>query len=301
VVVTASSATLDTTEAFSLSTAVLAASLAFETYSEPKDSRWERGSLGCDVAFKSDSFTAGLYKGVLELTPLGAEELSAPEAGSREGLLTGAASDLYALAAVVEGDAADDTKRIEGRINDGVMSLQRCANLARTSTVWANSNSTANSAGSSNKYSEGCYSWSGDEAHYLHVRDPDTATLVLSLLDEELLGDDLVRAVMLCSDARLVVVCGRSMRLSRMRRETDQVTPTSAPLVWPNQSQSPSAFLPHQRCTPPGHVAQLGLTVDARWVWWCVRSSVRPRCDYGTSWARCATVRWSVRGRGGCR
>jgi hypothetical protein len=211
VVVTASSATLDTTEAFSLSTAVLAASLAFETYSEPKDSRWERGSLGCDVAFKSDSFTAGLYKGVLELTPLGAEELSAPEAGSREGLLTGAASDLYALAAVVEGDAADDTKRIEGRINDGVMSLQRCANLARTSTVWANSNSTANSAGSSNKYSEGCYSWSGDEAHYLHVRDPDTATLALSLLDEELLGDDLVRAVGagLCSHADVCGTCTR--------------------------------------------------------------------------------------------
>ena len=209
-VVAASGGKADTraAEAFSLSTAVLAASLAFETYSEPKDSRWERGSLGCDVAFKSDAFTAGLYKGVLELTPLGAEELSAPETGSREGLLTGGASDLYALAAVVEGDAADDTKRIEGRVNEGVMSLQRCANLARTSTVWANSSKNNSSgptaaAGTTNTYSDGCYSWSGDEAHYLHVRDPDNATLALSLLDEELLGDDLVRPL----KCRAVVRC----------------------------------------------------------------------------------------------
>lgn len=179
---------------------MLAASLAFETYSEPTDSRWERGSLGCDVAFKSDGFTAALYSGVLELTPVGAEELSPPDAGTREGLITGGAADLYALAAVVEGDAMDDAKRIEGRIGDGVMSLQRCSNLARTSTVWANNNNGSKKKDNgppntfiAQKGGKGSYAWGGKEAHYLYVRDPDAATLALTLLDEELLGDDLVR------------------------------------------------------------------------------------------------------------
>jgi hypothetical protein len=63
------------TSQFSFETAVLSAAFSFETYSEPVNSRWERGSKGCDVAFKSDKFTRSLYCGIVEVTVLEAEEL----------------------------------------------------------------------------------------------------------------------------------------------------------------------------------------------------------------------------------
>ena len=48
---------------------------------------------GCDVAYKSDSFTRAVYKGLVELTVLAADELSDPSAGER--MISGSGVDLY--------------------------------------------------------------------------------------------------------------------------------------------------------------------------------------------------------------
>ena len=164
---------LATRTGFSFEVAVLAGAFAFETYSEPRDSRWERGSqgrsrksgplyvrrsvcpvrgwgitldshsckqtrqhpslciysslcieshtfgvdhlynilfeneclgtslvlslcsgAGCDVAFKSESFTRAVYKGLLEIQLLAADELADPEAEER--MLSGNGADVYA-------------------------------------------------------------------------------------------------------------------------------------------------------------------------------------------------------------
>lgn len=41
----------------------------------------------------------------------------------------------YTMAAMVEGDESQDAQAIEGFINEGVVGLERCSNIVRTSTV----------------------------------------------------------------------------------------------------------------------------------------------------------------------
>lgn len=51
---------------------------------------------GCDVAFKSDSFTRAVYKGLVEITLVEANQLP-NQSDAAEKLLTGNGADLYVL------------------------------------------------------------------------------------------------------------------------------------------------------------------------------------------------------------
>ena len=63
---------------FSLPLALFLAGLAFDAYVEPpsSSSQRERGSSGLNVAFLSATYTRSLYRGIVEVTPLRATDLS---------------------------------------------------------------------------------------------------------------------------------------------------------------------------------------------------------------------------------
>ncbi|KAK3288513.1 hypothetical protein CYMTET_4016 [Cymbomonas tetramitiformis] len=172
---------------FDFETASVAAGLSFETYSEPVDSRWEKGSKGCNVAFKSESYTRSLYGGLLEVTLLEARNL--PEAdGAAESMLSGKGSDAYVLMALVESGEEADSKELAKNYREGVLALNQASNVVRSSTVWANGKDK-----SGNEYfpgkDGGKHVWGGEE-HSLYLRDPLKAQLVITVLDENLVSED---------------------------------------------------------------------------------------------------------------
>jgi hypothetical protein len=125
---------------FDLTTALFCGGLAFDAYATPPEnsSRWERGSSGVDVAFQSTAFTRSIYKGLLQIQPIKCSDLP-DEDNSAEGLMTGSGVDAYLLVAVAEGKWKEDIDIIEKeKYNDGVLALQGCAHVGRSSTAWSN-------------------------------------------------------------------------------------------------------------------------------------------------------------------
>eukprot|EP00667_Euglena_gracilis_P001784 EG_transcript_1785 len=167
---------------FDYYTALLAAGFSFETYSEPKEARWERGSGGCDVAFVSDAFTSSIYRGLLEVRLLGCRDID-PEQDGTERLLSGGGSDVYTLWAVTEDE--DDVKVLGAKHSLGVLDLQRAAHVARSSTIWAK-NTKENGTYTERRGGRGDYEWN-EEVIHLYVKDPGTAVLSITLMDDEVL------------------------------------------------------------------------------------------------------------------
>ena len=189
---------------FSLSTALFLAGLAFDTYVEPppSSSRWERGSSGLNVAFVSNAYTRSLYRGIVEVTPIRATDLP-DEDDAAESLLTGKGVDAALLVSVVEGAWTEDVQKLEKEMfHNGVLDLAGCAHVGRSSTAWGNINQqqAASSMNKTGTRSSGAYHipsswgkggtavWENEPPFYLYVQDPQTARLVFTLFDEDIIG-----------------------------------------------------------------------------------------------------------------
>uniref|UniRef100_A0A7S2IF45 Fungal lipase-type domain-containing protein n=1 Tax=Helicotheca tamesis TaxID=374047 RepID=A0A7S2IF45_9STRA len=187
---------------FDLTTALFCGGLAFDAYAEPPpdSSRWEKGSRGLNVAFQSLAYTRSLYKGLIEVTPLKITDLP-DEDDTAEGLMTGSGTDAYLLVAVAEGRWAEDVQILsKEEFHDGVLSLQGCAHVGRSSTAWSNIDEKK-AAHNLKNGKGGAYhiqsSWGkGGQAifqqeppFYLYVQDPNDARLVFTVMDDDVLGD----------------------------------------------------------------------------------------------------------------
>lgn len=190
---------------FSLSTALFLGGLAFDSYLEPppSSSRWERGSSGLNVAFVSNAYTRSLYRGIVEVTPIRATDLP-DENDAAESLLTGKGVDAALLVSVVEGAWTEDVQKLDKEMyHNGVLDLAGCAHVGRSSTAWGNINQQQ-AASIMNKKKEktgsGAYRvpsswgkggtavWENESPFYLYVQDPQTARLVFTLFDEDIIG-----------------------------------------------------------------------------------------------------------------
>lgn len=188
---------------FDFTTAMFCAGLAFDAYAEPpkNSSRWEKGSSGLQVAFLSTAFTKSLYKGLVQIQPINCTDLP-DEDDTAEGILTGSGVDASLLVAVVEGKWENDIKVIEKeRYNDGVMGLQGCAHVGRSSTAWSNVNKNKANAQYKRGVGSGAYHiksswgkggqaiWARDQPFYLYVQEPMEARLVFTVIDDDVVGD----------------------------------------------------------------------------------------------------------------
>lgn len=186
---------------FDLTTALFCGGLAFDAYAPPPEnsSRWERGSSGVDVAFQSTAFTRSIYKGLLQIQPIQCSDLP-DEDNSAEGLMTGSGVDAYLLVAVAEGKWKEDINIIEKeKYNDGVLALQGCAHVGRSSTAWSNidekkaaKNLKEGKSGAyhiKSSWGKGGQSiWKDDQPFYLYVQDPQEARLVFTVMDDDIVG-----------------------------------------------------------------------------------------------------------------
>ena len=185
---------------FDLATALFCGGLAFDAYAEPpqNSTRWERGSKGLSVAFISPSFTRNLYKGLVQITPKKCIDLP-DEDSAAESIMTGGGVDAYLLIGVVEGKWKEDLLELRDKNNNGVLDLKGCAHVGRSSTAWSNVNerqARRNKAeGKSGSYhiqsswGKGGQAIWDQEPFYLYVQDPSEATLVLSIVDDDIVGD----------------------------------------------------------------------------------------------------------------
>jgi len=105
---------------FSLEDAAIYAGFAFESYNAPKGARWERGATGIDVAYSSPKFVRECVAGALVVKIKRARNLP-DQKDLPEVALTGARSDPYVTAAVVEG---------------GDLRAGNATDVARTRTIW---------------------------------------------------------------------------------------------------------------------------------------------------------------------
>ena len=189
-------------QTFDLTTALFCGGLAFDAYAEPRSNstRWERGSRGLSVAFLSPSFTRNLYKGLIQVTPIKCTDLP-DEDSAAESLMTGGGVDAYLLVAVVEGKWKEDLDVItKARYHSGVRDLQGCAHVGRSSTAWSNVderqakvNARQGKGGAYHVKSSwgkgGQAIWDGEEPFYLYVQDPADATLVFTVVDDDVVGE----------------------------------------------------------------------------------------------------------------
>lgn len=195
--------------AFSLTTALFCAGLAFDSYVEPpsNSSRWERGSKGLNVAFCSQAFTRSLYKGLVEITPI--KCIGLPDqvegGGGAEEIVTGKGVDAAILVAAIEGSWKDDVQLLEKtEYNQGVLDLTGAAHVGRSATAWANvdekmSNLAKRQRGRASPYhipatwgKGGQAVWPEPEPFYLYLQDPATVRLVFSILDDNRMGEGTV-------------------------------------------------------------------------------------------------------------
>jgi hypothetical protein len=154
-----------------------------------------------------------LYRGIVEVTPLRATDLP-DEDDAAESLLTGKGVDAALLVSVVEGAWTEDVQKLEKEMyHNGVLDLAGCAHVGRSSTAWGNINQQqAAAAAASNrsknnkdkdkkdKRNSGAYHipsswgkggtavWENESPFYLYVQDPQTARLVFTLFDEDIIG-----------------------------------------------------------------------------------------------------------------
>jgi Lipase (class 3) len=189
---------------FDMRKALFCAGVAFDAYVEPpsNSSRWEKGSSGLNVAFASPSFTRNLYKGLVEIKVQKIYDLPDDD-NTAESLVTGGGVDAYLLVAVVEGQWKEDVKMLEKEAyHEGVLGLQGAAHVGRSRTAWSNINENQSKAA---KRKEGISlpyhirsSWmkggqaiySEDEPpFYLYIQDPSTSSLVLTVMDDDVIGD----------------------------------------------------------------------------------------------------------------
>jgi len=186
---------------FDLNLALFCGGLAFDVYTEPpkNSSRWERGSSGLNVAFVSPAFTRSLYKGLVEVSPIRATNLP-DEDSTTEGLMTGGGTDACLLVGIAEGKWTEDIEILEKQsFNEGVLNLQGCAHIGRSSTAW--SNIDANKASiNKKKGGSGAYHiksswgkggeavWESDPPFYLYVQEPTEARIVLTVADDNVVG-----------------------------------------------------------------------------------------------------------------
>ncbi|KAL3762562.1 hypothetical protein ACHAW5_007807 [Stephanodiscus triporus] len=165
----------------------------------PSSSRWERGSSGLNVAFLSGGYTRGLYRGLIEVTPIRASDLP-DEDDAAESLMTGGGVDAALLVSVVEGAWTEDVDMLEReQYHDGVLDLAGCAHVGRSSTAWGNVDE-ARARQNKKKGGSGAYHvrsswgrggqavWEDDPPFYLYVQDPEKARLVFTLFDEDVVG-----------------------------------------------------------------------------------------------------------------
>lgn len=192
---------LERNGSFNLTTALFCGGLAFDAYSDPptNSSRWERGSSGCNVAFQSQAFTRSIYKAILQIKPIKCTDLP-DEDDNVEGIMTGGGADAYLLVAVAEGKWKEDIAVIEkSKLNDGVLSLQGCAHVGRSSSAWSNVNKSKAKQnlkrGESGAYhiksswgKGGQAIWESDDPFYLYVQDPKDARVVFTVMDDDVIG-----------------------------------------------------------------------------------------------------------------
>lgn len=190
---------------FDVDKALFCAGLAFDAYVEPDpdSSRWERGSKGMNVAFVSSAYTRNLYKGMVEVTPIECRDLP-EEDDTIESLTTGNGVDVCLMCAVVEGSLwKEDLKVLDSDKNhNGVMSLSGSAHVGRSRTAWANVNENKSKATERKTGTPEPYHvpkafmkpsrsvWpEGERPFYLYVQDPENVRLVISLFDDDVIGD----------------------------------------------------------------------------------------------------------------
>jgi len=200
----------DASGVFDLTSALFCAGLAFDAYAEPNANspRWERGSRGTNVAFQSASFAKSLYRGIVEIVLKNCTDLP-DEDDNVQSLLSGGGVDPYLLTAVVEGDAvSSDVQTVAERFSGGVVDLKSSAHLARSKTAWSNvnekqakENAEKNRLSAASNYSTGYYVssswgkggqavWLNEPPLYLYVREPSSAFIVCTLMDEDVYSQD---------------------------------------------------------------------------------------------------------------
>ncbi len=145
-----------------------------------------------------------MYKALLKIKPIKCTDLP-DEDDTAEGMLTGGGSDAYLLVAVAEGKWDEDIQVIEKeKYNDGVLSLQGCAHVGRSSTAWSNVNENKARAelkkGKEGKDVGAYHVKSGwgkggqaiwedaNDEFYLYVQDPKNARLVFTVMDDDVVG-----------------------------------------------------------------------------------------------------------------
>jgi len=122
------------------------------------------------------------------------------EEDAAESLMTGGGVDAALLVSVVEGAWTEDITKLEKETyHNGVLDLQGCAHVGRSSTAWSNvdeKKAKRNQAkGGSGAYhiksswgKGGQAVWEDDPPFYLYVQDPQSARLVFTLFDEDVVG-----------------------------------------------------------------------------------------------------------------
>ncbi|CAM9381910.1 unnamed protein product [Heterosigma akashiwo] len=153
-----------------------------------------------NVAFISDAYTRGLYNGLLQVTPIKCTDLP-DEDSTVESMMSGGGSDAYLMVGVVEGKWAEDVKLLENeQFSNGVLDLQGCAHVGRSTTAWSNVDEAKArknlQQGGSGAYhvpsswgKGGTAVWQDDPPFYLYVQDPAQARLVLTVVDDNVMGE----------------------------------------------------------------------------------------------------------------
>ena len=160
-------------------------------------------SKGMNVAFVSSAYTRNLYKGMVEVTPIECYDLP-EEDDTIESVATGDGVDVCLMCAVVEGGLwKEDLKVLDNNKNhNGVMALSGSAHVGRSRTAWANvsekkSNKTKRKTGTAIPYhvpksffTPSRAVWPENERpFYLYVQDPENVRLVVSMFDDDIVGD----------------------------------------------------------------------------------------------------------------
>lgn len=155
------------------------------------------------VAFVSSAYTRNLYKGMVEVTPIECFDLP-EEDDTIESITTGNGVDVCLMCAVVEGSLwKEDLKVLDKQPNhDGVMSLSGSAHVGRSRTAWANVNENKSKATKRKTGAAVPYHvpksffkpsravWPEKERpFYLYVQDPENVRLVISLFDDDVIGE----------------------------------------------------------------------------------------------------------------
>ena len=155
-----------------------------------------------NVAFQSDAYTRTLYNGLLEVQPIKVVDLPDQD-DTAEGVLSGSGVDAYLLVALAEGHVKEDLKTLKETYNSGVLDLKGSAHAGRSNTAWSNmrkevalENKAKGKSGSyhikSSWTTGGKAVWEEDPPFYLYVQKPQDVQIVLTVMDDNIVGENLV-------------------------------------------------------------------------------------------------------------